>query len=63
LRQRDAQRRTIREGVKHGFLSEDAALERLAMAYARYSDLEYMLYRLIRNDGVFELWEQSRRAA
>jgi hypothetical protein len=61
LRLRDIICRQITYAFGAGTLDETETWESLAYELTGYSNLEYKFDRLIRNDGVLELWRESRR--
>jgi hypothetical protein len=61
LRLRDVICRQLAYAFNAGTLNETDIWESLAFELAGYSDLEYRLDRLIRNDGVLELWRTPER--
>ena len=63
LRLRDVLILMIYDTVRNGTLSEDEAIQSLEYEYCGYSELEYRFDRLLRNEGVLQLWRESRRAA
>lgn len=63
LRRRDFMIREIERFLADGWITEAQALANLSHEYDGYSEREYQLGRLIRNDRVLELWRESRRAA
>lgn len=62
LRTRDIVIRQIDRCVAEGFITEDEAADWLEYEYRGYSELEYKLDQLIRNENTLRLWRESRRA-
>jgi hypothetical protein len=62
LRGRDAILRAIDTTVAEGKMTEAEAWISLGYELNGYSELEYRFNRLLRNDGVLELWRKSRAA-
>ena len=60
LRLRDMIILQIDRAVQDGVLSEDEAMLSLSHEYEGYSELEYRFERLLRAEGVFALWRESR---